>query len=151
MRSRLSLVFLAVVVSALSFAPRAVPAQSVGDSAAIRAAALDYMEGWYAGDAARVQRALHPDLAKRIMRRGESGVTLEHMTAATLVEYTQRGGGKNTPPAQQEKEVRILDIFGNTASVRGTMSGWVDYMHLAKDATGRWVIVNVLWELKPRG
>jgi hypothetical protein len=29
------------------------------------------------------------------------------------------------------------------------MSGWVDYMHMAK-WNGRWVIVNVLWELKPR-
>ena len=34
--------------------------------AAIRATALDYIEGWYAGDAARMERALHPELAKRI-------------------------------------------------------------------------------------
>jgi hypothetical protein len=29
------------------------------------------------------------------------------------------------------------------------MSGWIDYMHMAK-WNGRWVIVNVLWELKPQ-
>jgi hypothetical protein len=45
--------------------------------------------------------------------------------------------------------VVILDIFGNVASVRATMSGWIDYMHLAR-VDGRWQIVNVLWELKPR-
>jgi hypothetical protein len=97
-----------------------------------------------------MQRALHPDLAKRIMTRREGRAALEHMNAATLVEYTQRGGGKNTPVERQEKEVRILDIFGNAASVRATMAGWVDYLHIAKDGDGRWVIVNVLWEMKPR-
>jgi Putative lumazine-binding len=29
------------------------------------------------------------------------------------------------------------------------MADWVDYMQLAK-VDGRWVIVNVLWERKPR-
>lgn len=130
--------------------PAAVRAQSAADSAAIRATALDYVEGWYAADAARMQRALHPDLAKRIMRVRDGAAKLEHMTATTLVEYTQRGGGRNTPAAQQQKDVQILDIFGNAASVRATMSGWVDYMHLARDAEGHWSIVNVLWELKPR-
>jgi hypothetical protein len=29
------------------------------------------------------------------------------------------------------------------------MRDWVDYMHIAK-FNGKWVIVNVLWELKPQ-
>jgi hypothetical protein len=45
--------------------------------------------------------------------------------------------------------VRILDIFENAASVRVDASDWVDYLHLAK-VNGRWVIINVLWELRPR-
>ena len=36
------------------------------DLAAIEHTALDYIEGFYAGDASRVERALHPELAKRI-------------------------------------------------------------------------------------
>ena len=40
-------------------------------------------------------------------------------------------------------------VFGNTASVRVDASSWVDYMHVAK-WNGRWVIVNVLWELRPQ-
>jgi hypothetical protein len=28
-----------------------------------------------------------------------------------------------------------------------TLSGWIDYMHLAR-FNGRWMIVNVLWEFK---
>jgi hypothetical protein len=125
-------------------------AQSAADSAAIRATALDYVEGWYTGDAARMERALHPELAKRIVRTDSTGSSrLQSMTAAQLVEAVRRGGGRNTPEAQRQRDVEILDIFGTTASVRATMSGWVDYMHLAR-WNGEWRIVNVLWELKPR-
>jgi hypothetical protein len=63
----------------------------------------------------------------------------------TLVRNTRAGGGKDTPAAQQRKDVRILDIFENAASVRVDASSWVDYLHVAK-WNGRWVIVNVLWE-----
>jgi hypothetical protein len=30
------------------------------------------------------------------------------------------------------------------------MADWIDYIHIAK-VDGRWVIVNVLWELKRGG
>jgi hypothetical protein len=45
----------------------------------------------------------------------------------------------------QQKDVTILDVFGNTASVRVVAADWIDYLHVAK-FNGRWVIV--LWELK---
>jgi hypothetical protein len=126
-------------------------AQSAADSAAIRAAALDYIEGWYSGSAERMERAVHPDLAKRIVnvdpRNGRS--LLGHQSAMTLVTNTRNGGGKETPAAEQRKDVRILDVFGNTASVRIDASTWVDYLHVVK-WNGRWVIVNVLWENRPR-
>ena len=125
-------------------------AQTAADSAAIRAAAMDYMEGWYTADAARMERSLHPELAKRIVQSDEQGRSrIGQQSAMTLVSSTRNGGGKNTPAAQQIKDVRILDIFGSSASVRAEMSGWIDYMHMAK-WNGQWRIVNVLWELKPR-
>ena len=139
-----------VLFAALSVPCAGLHAQSAADSAAIRATALDYVEGWYSADAARMERALHPELAKRIVRNGPDGKsTLGHQNAATLIGYTSNGGGKNTPAQQQQKDVHILDIYQNTASVKAVMSGWIDYMHIAK-WNGRWVIVNVLWETKPR-
>ena len=139
---------------ALSLLPLLCPtpalAQSAADSAAIRAAALDYVEGWYEGDPDRMTRALHPELVKRIVvndtATGKS--VLQTMGASALVNGTRHGWGKSTPKEKQEKQVRILDIFGGAASVRGTMADWIDYMQLAK-VDGRWVIVNVLWENKP--
>jgi hypothetical protein len=122
-------------------------AQTAADSAAIRAAALDYIEGWYAGDAARMERALHPKLAKRIVRRTDSTVTLGDMTAEQLVAGTKAGYGTRTPPAEQQKDVTILDIFRNAAVVRIVARDWVDYLQIAKWEDD-WKIINVLWELK---
>lgn len=142
-------ILLSAALAALAFAAPA-RAQTAADSAAIRETALNYVEGWYAGDGERMRSALHPDLAKRISMRREDGTwQLQSMTADELVAGTARGGGQRTPEAQRQRDVVILDIFGNVASVRATMSGWIDYMHLAR-VDGRWQIVNVLWELKPR-
>ena len=124
-------------------------AQTAADSAGIKQTALDYIEGYYTADAARMERALHPELAKRIVRTNPQGQSrLDNMGAMTLVQGTRAGGGKDTPPAEQRKDVTILDIYQNAASAKIDASGWVDYLHLAK-WRGRWVIVNVLWELHP--
>lgn len=128
-----------------------VQAQSPADSAAIRATALDYMEGWYEGNADRMARALHPELVKRIaVRDTATGRTmLQGMGASVLVNSTRHGYGKETPKERQQKEVKVLDIFGNAASAKAVMADWIDYMQMAK-VDGRWVIVNVLWERKSK-
>jgi len=123
--------------------------QTAADSTAIRQTALDYIQGWYAGDGARMERALHPELAKRIVRSDSLGrYRLDTQSAMTLVQNTRNGGGKETPEANRLDQVRILDIYRNAASVRIDASNWIDYLQVAK-WRGRWVIVNVLWELKP--
>lgn len=63
---------------------------------AIKKTALDYIEGWYAGDAARMERTLHPDLAKRMVLIGPKAgrSRLNHMGAMALVQHTRDGGGK---------------------------------------------------------
>ena len=47
------------------------------------------------------------------------------------------------------RDVTILDIYQNIASVKLIASGWVDHLQIAR-FNGRWVIVNVLWELEPK-
>ena len=142
-----------VTLGSLAFlALAAVPsahAQTAADSAGIRAAALDYIEGWYAGDADRMTRALHPQLAKRFVRTPPGGAsTLGDMGAETLIGYTRSGGGRRTPVALQRKDVRILDVFEGAASVRVDAAEWVDYLQLGR-WNGQWKIVNVLWEMRP--
>lgn len=127
-----------------------VSAQTDSDREAIKRTALSYAEGWYEGNAEKMESALHPDLAKRIVRtnpQGQSG--LGQMSAMSLVQGTRTGSGKQTPPAEQQKDVTILDVMGSASTVKLEMRDWVDYMHIGK-FNGRWVIINVLWETKPR-
>jgi putative lumazine-binding protein len=141
--------FFALVIS-LVLPMSAGSAQTGSDRDLIKQTALDYVEGWYEGNAERMERALHPDLAKRVVftdtKSGKS--QLVQMSAMGLVQAARNGGGKETPREKQQKDVIILDVYENAASVKAVMSDWIDYMQMAK-WNGRWVIVNVLWELKP--
>jgi len=121
--------------------------------AAIRQTALDYIESWCEGDAARMERCLHPELAKRIMRPAEptpvggrlSGDWLDDMGALRLVQLT-RQNRTSAPEPPAAREVRILDWYENAASVK---LGVDEYHHMAR-WNGRWVIVNILWGLRPK-
>lgn len=125
----------------------AAPAVATADEEAIRRAALDYIEGWYDGDAKRMERALHPELVKRILLVDEKThrPRISGMGASALVAGTEAGGGKATPRDKVRKEVTILDVYGNAASVKIRATDWVDYLHLVK-WNGEWKILNVLWE-----
>lgn len=120
---------------------------SAGDSAAIRQAALDYIEGYYTGDAARMERAVHPQLVKRIVRDVEGARRISEMTAQQLIDGTAAGWGTRVPAEARRTEVRILDVFRNVAVVRVDAHDWIDYMQIAR-FEGEWRIVNVLWELR---
>lgn len=126
------------------------PAQTAADSSAIIATALDYIDGFYTSDAARMERALHPELAKRIVRAPSGPASqLENMTAQQLIDVTGRGGAAGIPEEARKKDVTILDIYHNMASVRIDAGVWIDYLHVA-GWNGEWKIINVLWEMAPR-
>lgn len=125
------------------------PRLSAADSAAIRQAARDYIEGWYTADSTRMARAVHPELAKRIVTRDAKGVSYLNETGATsLVRATQAGYGGDVPPAARQVEITILDTYGDVASVRVRSTKLIDYMHLAR-WDGQWKIINVLWDFRP--
>lgn len=135
--------FIILVFSANSFA------QTEADREAIKRTALNYAEGWYEGNADKMESALHPNLAKRrAITNDKNQSRLDELSAMGLVQGTRSGFGKQTPKDDQQKDVSILDMMGNAATVKLEMRDWVDYMHIAK-FNGKWVIVNVLWELKP--
>ena len=116
------------------------------DSLAIIKTAHDYIDGYYTNDTTRMQGALHPELAKRIITKNANGYEqLGQMGAMTLILNT-----KNHPPVPADKrrqDVTVTDIFRDAATAKVIASGWVDFLQLHK-WHGRWVIVNVLWELE---
>ena len=150
MRRLVSLFFLILFVSVVQVHAQTPATPAIPDAELIKQTALDYIEGYYEGNGERMERALHPELAKRIVRRDDRGrYSLGQMSAMTLVQITRSGAGKEIPKDKQQKDVTVLDIFGNAAVAKVIASDWIDYMQLAK-WNGRWVIVYVLWELKPK-
>jgi hypothetical protein len=127
--------------------------QSAKDSADIRASVLNYVEGWYEGNGERMAKAVHPKLAKRIIgwskdiTKNEN--VLSEMNGDQLVDGTRKGFGTRTPKERQIKNITILSMYSNTASVKTEMADWYDFMHLGR-WNGEWKIINVLWEMKPQ-
>lgn len=112
----------------------------MSEDAGIEAAVRDYFEGWYDADVERMERALHPDLAKRAPANG----TLDETTAAWMIEATAEGRGRRTDPAQRELEVEIVDVHDAIATVVVRSPIYREYVHLARLDDG-WRIVNTLW------
>jgi hypothetical protein len=114
------------------------------DLAAIEQVGLDYVDGFYAGSAERIGRALHPRLQKVAVRELPNGrEILQYSTPEGLVAYTRTGMGKK--PAEKRKvEVSVLEVFANIATIAIDSADFLDYAHAAK-INGDWKIVNVLW------
>lgn len=140
----------AIVVIAVLLAASIGYAVSPEDEAAITATALDYLQGWYTGDAERMERALHPDLAKRIVKVDPEGRwdRVDSMSAMTLVQFTRKGYGTKVPADERQADIAVLDVFGNAAVVKAVARDWVDYLQIGR-VNGEWKIINVLWEMKP--
>ena len=124
--------------------------QTAADSTAIRQTALDYIEGWYTGDAERMGQAVHTALVKRIVathpKTGEQ--VFQDQDSTALVAATKKGYGTKFPETSRQKDITILDVFEGVASVKVVAADWVDYLHVVKQ-DGNWEIINVLWEMKP--
>lgn len=115
------------------------------DIAAIYQAASDYYGGWYAADVERMDRCLHPGLAKRAVRKDEKGKDfLHHLSKEQMLEKTQEGGGSDIPAEKQRYEITLLNRYEEIAAVKVVAYEYVDYLQLTKQ-DGRWSIVNALW------
>ncbi|TVZ60158.1 putative lumazine-binding protein [Flavobacteriaceae bacterium MAR_2010_105] len=131
--------------------------QTPSDSLMIRATVLDYLEGLEYNDTLRVTRALHPDLAKRVVSQDKAGKDkLDNMSAATLIhytktfDYTQLYKKGVDPKATLKVDVDILDLSDGIATVKATQNkfAFFDYIHLGL-LNGEWKIINVLWAWTP--
>jgi hypothetical protein len=103
---------------------------------------LDYFEGWFDGDAARMERPLQPDLAKRAL--ATDGRTLDETTADWMIEATGRGVGRERDPGDRGIEVEVEDIHGTIANATVRSSVYREYVQLVRTSQG-WRIVNALW------
>jgi hypothetical protein len=113
------------------------------DEAAIVRAVLDYFEGWYDGDPVRMERALHPDLAKR--RLDDDGSALLASSAKGMIEATERAEGKREDPDERRLEVTVEHVYETIANVTVMSVPYAEYVQLARTNDG-WKVVNTLWQ-----
>jgi len=112
-------------------------------------AALDYVEGWYEGDAARVERVLHPEFVRRIAAVTVAGDDFFwQQDRAQFLEQTRRGGDNATPADRRRIQATVRDLARTTATVRVDSTYYVEHLSLVR-LRDKWQIVNVLWENVP--
>jgi hypothetical protein len=120
--------------------------QTNSEEAAVVAVVLDYFEGWFEGDVTRMDRALHPGLAKRSLSQVDrDSAELRSLTKERMVELTAAGEGKaESPDGGLRIDVEVVDLYGNIASVVVHSAVYREYLHLVRTDDG-WKIVNALW------
>jgi len=142
---------LILLIAALVLLPSAALAQGDAEREAVKQAVLDYVEGIYEVNPARIERSVHPELAKRgfFVKKGETAYSSDVMTFQQLVEVAKTFNKSGRLPKDAPKEVVIFDISDQTASAKLTAVWGIDYIHLAK-YDGKWKFVNVLWQTPPK-
>jgi hypothetical protein len=111
------------------------------------AVATDYLTSFYEGSAeeraARIERAIHPHLAKRSPSWLRDDGAFEEWTLPAMISGAAASVDDDTGTVPYS--VQVLDLSPTMASVRTDAHWGIDYMHLAK-IDGQWKVVNVLWD-----
>jgi len=137
------------IISVFAFCLLAISMYAQDNKSMIERACLDYIEGFYEGDTAKLIRCLKPSLYKlgywqdkKTGKYGPAGT----MSWRQALDYAKNVyAKKNFAKPDAPKKVEVLDILNTIATVKVT--GWwgIDYMLLAKQ-DDRWMIEQVLWE-----
>jgi hypothetical protein len=119
---------------------------SLSDLDDIRSAVADYVLSYIDGDGERMASCLHPALRKRTVADPASGeldldeAPFDEMTGAVVAipkSISRRFG------------TQVLAVTGSLASASVLSEPFLDLLHLAR-FDDRWLIVNALWERRPR-
>jgi hypothetical protein len=153
MQHRTAVRHLVLWLSLLSASGSALQAQSAADSdrEGVRRAVLDYVEGFYEGDTAKLVRSIRPDVHKYgyWIPKDSTRYSGEQMPWPEFLAFARRIRERgNRAPATAPKDIVIFDVQDQTASAKLTAWWGTDYLLLAK-YDGRWMIREVLWQTPP--
>jgi len=140
------------LIAAPAISAQAAPSGTAADRAGVERAALDYLEGFYEGDTARLVRAIRPDVDKRGYERGPNATVYaeDRMAWPAFLAYANQVKARNRPPNPNwPKQVQLLDVLDQTAVAKVTAWWGTDYLLMAK-FDGKWMITQVLWQTPVR-
>lgn len=128
-----------------------IPSQYLSSQAteeqAINKIALDYIEGWYSADKARMAKALSTDLKKRgfMINPKTNQINIYEASYFQMIENTGKKSNELIKNPEIIIEVKIMEISKNIAMVKTVTPEYIDYLHMGK-LNGEWKIYNVIWE-----
>ena len=115
----------------------------------IEKACLNYIEGFYEGDTAKLASCLQPTVYKFGYMRNKATGLYEpdgQMTYEDAMKYASSVFEKKRFPRQDApKKVQVLDIMESIAAAKITAWWGTDYLLLVKQG-GQWKISEILWE-----
>lgn len=124
-------------------------AGSDSDRKGIEQAVLNYANSIYDMKPALLDESVSPKLQKLGYMPAEDGSGLEE-SWMTFAELKDLAGHLNKDgmfdPATSPRKVTILEHTDMIANVKLEAAWGIDYIHLTK-ASGRWMIINVIWEM----
>lgn len=135
--------FLFFFFSTLAFC---VNAQSP-ERAAVEQACLNYIEGFYEGDTAKLVKCLSPTLHKYGYYKDQTGqYEGDAMSYRQALDYAKNVlAKKRFAKPDAPKTVEVLDMQEQVACAKVVAWWGMDYMLLAKK-DGHWMIGQVLWQ-----
>ena len=140
---RFMLGFCLLLLLVINFAATAREVNNSRDeSAAVRATVANYIESYYSGDAARMEKSLHPHYLKHVISTSDGNLRMTEKTGLQMVQDV-RSQYTDLPKSEQTEQITVLDVSKGMASAKLVTSHWIDYMTLAK-WNGEWKIVSVV-------
>ena len=134
-------------VIALLLAPICAFAQT-DDRAAVRQAALDYLNGVYESKPELIERSVARDLTKHgFMLQKDGTYRRGRMTYEELLTVAREWNADRKRDLSI-KEVTVGEVFDQTATAMVRANWGLDFMQLAK-VDGRWQIMNIVWQTHP--
>lgn len=119
------------------------------NKAGVEKACMNYLEGFYEGDEAKLKASLQPSLNKFGFWKDkgkDSYRQVNHMSFEAALAFAKNVKEKKEfPAADAPKKVEVLDISNTIASVKVTAWWGIDYMLLSKRGD-KWMIEQVIWE-----
>jgi hypothetical protein len=131
-----------VLIILVLIATAAQPARATDDKAAIRATIADYIEGYYLGDAARMERSLHPHYLKHTISGSSGELNIVDKSGMEMLQEV-RNKKEVTPVSERKENITIFDIAGDVASAKLVATHWTNYMTLLRQ-DGEWKILSVV-------
>lgn len=149
-RSLAALAAAAVLACATTAGVRAgAQAPAGADAAAVKQAALDYVDAIYNVKPELIERSVHPQLVKRGFYKKDASAPYVEMPM-TYEQLLKLAASWNADGKRDlsRKEVVVIEVLDQTAVAKVVANWGVDYMFLGK-FDGQWKITQILWQSHP--